>query len=307
MMVTPETHDLLCLLHWPGIGPVKALEVSQRTKPGESLLSVAAERFPSVTGSQRDSAKKRAEEIIERCSALGVAVLGRSDSSFPALLRTIPDPPAVLYVLGEPSVLHAQSVAVVGTRKVSSAGARAAELVAGFLARRGYNVVSGLALGIDRHAHVGALAAKGMTTAVMAHGLDRVAPASHKELAGRIVDSGGALVSEHPPGVPPRPAEFARRNRIQSGLSLASIVVESGVTGGSMHQARFTCDQHRRLFTVLAASDATRGDLDEAGARHLIDTLGATPLRGTGDLARELTALNSHSAQLEPAQVDLEW
>ncbi|MBB4635624.1 DNA-processing protein DprA [Longimicrobium terrae] len=307
MKTTSDAYELLCVLQWPKIGPATALDLLRRKKAEDSVLEAAEQRFPGVDAAQRQVARDRAEQIIERCSDLGLAVLGYDDASFPVRLRTIPDVPAIIYVRGDPGVLHYPSLAVVGTRQVSSAGARAAELIARFLARRSFNVVSGLALGVDMHAHVGALEANGITTAVLAHGLDRVAPSSHRALAERIVDSGGALVSEHPPGVPPRPAEFVRRNRLQSGLSLGSVVVESGVTGGSMHQARFTCDQKRRLFTVLAESDETRGDLNEAGARHLIDTLGAVPLRGTRDLARELTMLEVPLPQSEPPQVHMEW
>ncbi len=306
-MTTPETYDLLCLLQWPKIGPVKALEVLRKKNSTESIIEVANERFPAVTASQQVIAKQRASQIIERCADLGLFILGHQDATFPPLLRSIPDPPAILYLRGDPRVLHYPGVAVVGTRKVSGTGARAAVLIAGFLARRGFNVVSGLALGVDMHAHVGALEARGITTAVLAHGLDKVAPSSHRALAERIVTEGGALVSEHPPGVPPRPAEFVRRNRLQSGLALGSVVVESGVTGGSMHQARFTCNQRRHLFTVLAASEETRGDLNEAGARHLIETLGAVPLRGTRDLAREIITLQPATAQSEPVQLPMNW
>jgi DNA processing protein len=127
----------------------------------------------------------------------------------------------------------------------------------------------------------------------MAHGLDIVAPTSNRKLAERILDAGGALVSEHHHGVPPRPAEFVRRNRIQSGISLGSVIIESGIAGGSMHQARFTKTQGRHLMTVLASSDASRGDLREDGANELISTLGATPLRSLGDLKRELAHIRA--------------
>jgi DNA processing protein len=306
-MTTHETTELLSLLQWPGIGPVKAIETLSRKRQGESLLDCAAERYPGVTLDQREAASERASRILRSCADLQIDVLGYSDELFPPLLRRIPDAPAIIYVRGESRVLHYPSMAVVGTRQVSVTGARAATLIARFLARRGFNVVSGLAFGVDMHAHLGALDAGGVTTAVLAHGLDKVSPAAHRELASRVMDTGGALVSEHPPGVPPRPAEFVRRNRLQSGLSLGSVVVESGMTGGSMHQARFTHTQHRRLFTVLAASEDTRGDLNEAGARHLIDVLGATPLRGTGDLAREISTVTISDRPVDQPPLDKEW
>jgi DNA processing protein len=120
-----------------------------------------------------------------------------------------------------------------------------------------------------------------------------VAPTSHRKLAERILESGGALISEHPHGFPARPPEFVRRNRLQSGLSIGSIIVESAVIGGSMHQARFTKAQGRRLFAPLASSDATRGDLDESGARELVEKLGAFPIRSLGELGRELDRIKN--------------
>ena len=211
----------------------------------------------------------------------------------PQALTEIADPPPILYLRGSIEVLSQPAIAVVGTRKASVAGAQNARIVARVLVRRGFVVVSGLALGIDTHAHGGALDEGGITVAVLAHGLDTVAPASNRILAERILEGGGSLVAEHPPGVPPRRPEFVRRNRILSGLCLASVVVESDVSGGAMHQAEFTKAQGRTLMTILAASDETRGDLNEAGARYLIESAGAVPLRGTRDLLRVLDPLRA--------------
>src|SRR5690606_7231760 len=130
-------------------------------------------------------------------------------------------------------------------RNVTASGARIARTIGRYLARRGYVVVSGLALGTDMMAHLGVLDVGGKTVAVMAHGLHMVSPPSNTDLGEEIVRKGGALLSEHPPGTPPRRAEFVKRNRLQSGMSLASIVVESGVSGGAIHQARFTKQQQR--------------------------------------------------------------
>lgn len=309
MVTNKRTVELLTLLQWPGIGPVRALRVvAGCSAEGASLLDAAERAFPEVSATDRDTAHAKADAILQRCETLGCQIIGFEERDYPSLLRGIPDPPAVIYIRGAAPSLHLPALAVVGTRDVSQSGARIARTIARYLARRGYGVVSGLALGTDTMAHRGALDVEGVTVAVMAHGLHTVAPASNRELADQILAAGGALVSEHAPGVPPRPAEFVRRNRIQSGLSLGSVIVESGEKGGSMHQAKFTHDQRRCLFTVLAKSAATRGDLNEAGARRLMETLGAKPLHGTADLGRELELMvPSAGAPHADTQTELGW
>src|SRR5690606_19747579 len=125
--------------------------------------------------------------------------------------------------------------------------------------------------------------------AVLAHGLDTVAPTRNRPLAEQILTSGGVLLSEHPPGVPPRPAEFVRRNRIQSGLSIASIVVESGREGGAIHQARFTIAHGRTLFAVLPPPGLiAKYNYNAEGAHLLLDRMSALQLSSYQDLAEAL-------------------
>ena len=293
--VTQRTLELLTLLQWPRVGPVKAREVLRALRSG-SLLEQALLMLPSISLEQRLTAESKASAILDDCDRLEIAIVGFDDDEFPHLLRLIPDPPAILYRKGSDSALLIDGFAVVGTRKASDAGRRAAAMIAGHFATRGYSVVSGLALGIDSAAHKGALEKGGVTVAVLAHGLDTVAPSSNRPLAQRILENKGALISEHPPGVPPRPPEFVRRNRLQSGISLGSVVVESDVEGGAMHQARFTVTQHRRLFTVLATSQDSVGELNESGARHLVATMGATAVCSVADLDRELLAIDKGDA-----------
>lgn len=288
MTYDQDTLEALALLQLEGVGPATARKVLS----AGGLLSAVLGRLQNPRSeTEWQSAKTEAGEILERSRELSIHVIGINTTLYPPLLRQIPDPPVVIYVKGDVHLLHKKGIAVVGTRKVSVSGTRLTQLVSGFVAKRGYTVVSGLALGVDALAHEAALEASGLTVAVLAHGLDTVSPASNRKLAERILLSGGVLMSEHPPGFPARPAEFVRRNRLQSGLSLGSIVVESGVEGGSMHQARFTKAQGRRLMTVLASSDETRGDLNECGARELISSLGAIPLKTLSDVGRELDAL----------------
>lgn len=293
MGLTERTAELLEVLRWPGIGPVRARAFLSATAADASILATARELGPAPSRDAQETARQERDDIADTSERLGTRIVGLPDKEYPRPLSLIPDPPPILYVRGAVEVLSHPAVAVVGTRKASASGSRSAQLIASFLVRKGFTVVSGLALGIDTAAHLGALDVGGLSIAVLAHGLDTVAPSSNRPLASRIVESGGALVTEHPPGVPPRPPAFVRRNRIQSGLCLGSIIVESDCKGGAIHQANFTKSQGRRLMTVLAASEQTRGDLNEAGARHLVNTAGAIALSSTGDLVRELELLLS--------------
>jgi DNA processing protein len=189
--------------------------------------------------------------------------------------------------------------AVVGTRNASNTGERIARKISQMLASMKLSTISGLALGIDAAAHAGALEADGVTIAILAHGLDTIAPRSNRKLAEQLLER-GALVSEHPPGVPPRPPEFVKRNRIQSGMALFSIVVESGEVGGSMHQARFTKDQGRPLFAVLPTNwQGGRSDFNRSGGERLVREFGATPLETAQDFELRLNQMLSRPPQLD--------
>jgi DNA processing protein len=161
-------------------------------------------------------------------------------------------------------------------------------MIGRYLSRLGYTIVSGLARGIDTEAHLGATYYEGGTTiAVMAHGLHTVYPTENRSLADDIVVGQGALVSEHAYGVAPAQAAFPKRNRIQSGLSVASILVESGVRSGSMHTCRHAQRQGRLLFAVRPA--ACEG-LDVSGADRAIHEFGAVPVTRMSDIERALAS-----------------
>ncbi len=168
---------------------------------------------------------------------------------YPARLRSISDPPLVLYVSGDVEVLHTAQLAMVGSRNPSHSGRETAHQFARHIAATGITITSGLALGIDAASHLGALEANGLTIAVAATGLDRIYPARHRELAMRIVDE-GALVSEFPPGTTARGEYFPRRNRIISGLSLGTLVVEAAVRSGSLTTAQHAMEQGREVFAI---------------------------------------------------------
>ena len=171
------------------------------------------------------------------------------DAAYPAALRTIADPPPVLYVRGTVRPGDARAVAVVGTRRASAYGVQAARHLAGGLARNGVTVVSGLARGIDAVAHDAALLAGGRTLAVLGCGVDVTYPPEHRRLAERIVGS-GALLAEVPPGTPPLRFHFPRRNRIISGLCAGVVVVEGREDSGALITACAALEQGRDVFAV---------------------------------------------------------
>jgi DNA processing protein len=211
-----------------------------------------------------------------------VSILSLDDERYPPLLKLIDDPPARLYVCGDPALLSFPQVAMVGSRRASAGGLRAAVELAGALSAAGLVICSGLALGIDGASHRGALEAGGRTTAVLGTGIDRIYPSRHRRLAEALVDS-GCLVSEFPPGTPPRRHHFPRRNRIISGLSLGVVVVEAALPSGSLITAGTALEQGREVF-ALPWSMLHRGG---RGCLQLLRD-GAKLVRDVDDVLEEL-------------------
>jgi DNA processing protein len=213
-------------------------------------------------------------EEEDRLRERQIAALTLEDDDYPASLRSIADPPPVLFVRGALSVADDWAVAIVGTRRATAYGRQAAEHLAGALAGAGVTVVSGLARGIDACAHRAALAAGGRTIAVLAHGLDTVYPPEHARLAAEAAEH-GALVSEFPLGTRPDAANFPRRNRILAGLARATVVVEAARSSGALITADLALEQGRDVFAVPGSifSPASQGTnaLIKDGARPVTD------------------------------------
>jgi DNA processing protein len=222
--------------------------------------------------------------MIDRPSAGALAYLPLPQYSplFPALLAGIADPPAQLWLRGDPDVLATPCVAVVGSRAASSYGLQVAERLAADLAHAGVTVVSGLARGVDSAAHRGALT-RGRTIAILGSGVDVIYPPEHAALADRIVGQGGALLSEFPPGSPPCRGHFPRRNRLISGIALAVVVVEASTRSGSLQTARFALDQGRE---VLAVPGSILGERFRGSHALLRD--GAKLVESASDILEEL-------------------
>ena len=178
------------------------------------------------------------------------------DMNYPVMLSQVYDLPYALFTRGDSAILNSPSVAIVGTRKASMSGLKAAFEFSKDLVASGYTVVSGLAMGIDTAAHSGALSACGKTVAVLACGLDNLYPAVNKKLAASIIQNGGCIVSEYSPGELPLKWRFPARNRIISGLSEAVVVMESPAKSGALITADFAIEQNRELFFHQSALDA---------------------------------------------------
>ena len=286
--------ETLALLSVPGIGRKTAFDVLRTAHHGANtademrdLLTDAKQKIPRLPLPSHDqivAAFSKADEIRDKASELGVRILSLDDPNYPESLRTIPDPPVVLYVKGSIECLSAGlRVAVVGTREPTPWGLKCAERLGERFSQAGFTVVSGLAKGCDTAAHQGCLKERGITVAVMAHGLQMVYPAENRDLANDIVSIGGCLVSEYPPGVRGMSSFFIERDRLQSGLSLAVVVVETDIKGGTMHTVR-ACQEQGRILACVDHPQRLRHEAKVQGNRMLIDTLGAVALGKREDI-----------------------
>lgn len=199
---------------------------------------------------------EQVKSIVEKCRHIGSEIITIDDERFPYLLKQIEDPPAVLYVHGDISCMDGKLVlAVVGTRKASNYGFETASKLSKTLAENDTVVVSGGALGIDSAAHEGAVAVGGKTVCVLGCGLDFPYLTSKRALKREIIEKGGAVITEYPPGTPARAWTFPARNRIISGLSHGTVVVEAGRKSGSLITANLANEQNRDVFVVLPHDD----------------------------------------------------
>ena len=254
----------------------------QRRSPGLAELTALLRTAPAALASRLPDLRARAARLLDRGARIGVQAIDWADPSYPPQLAQIDDPPAALWVRGEPALLAAPAVAVVGSRTGSSYACAVAQQLAAGLAAHGIVVVSGLARGVDAAAHRGALAGGGPTAAVLGSGVDVVYPPEHASLAEEIAGR-GALASEFGPGAPPLRYHFPRRNRILSGLSRAVVVVEATVRSGSLITARLAAEQGREVMAVPGNVLSGRS----RGAHRLIRD-GARLVETAADILEEL-------------------
>jgi DNA processing protein len=225
-----QAHDLLCM------GQTELLQAGLNSKQVECI------QHPD-------------QQSIQRClnwlrCNKNSFILHYEDPRYPGLLKEISSPPLLLFGYGEPQKLSNIQIAMVGSRNPSLNGKANAKSFAQQLGSAGWTITSGLALGIDGFSHQGALAAKAITIAVLGTGIDTIYPKRHRQLAENILAAGGVIISEFGPLTPARPENFPRRNRIISGLSLGTLVVEAALKSGSLITARYATEQNRDVFAI---------------------------------------------------------
>jgi DNA processing protein len=286
--------DWLRLSSLPGVGGSTQRSLLKACGLPGQIFAAAHSTLAAVVGEQ--AATLLRSPLTEACQAEieaalawagepGNTILTLADDGYPRSLLTTADPPCLLYAKGDLGLLARPSLAIVGSRNATPGGLQNAARFARGLAGSGYCIVSGMALGIDAAAHEGALAAGGSTIAVIGTGIDRVYPARHQNLARQIVEH-GLVVSEFPLGTKPLAANFPRRNRIISGLSLGVLVVEAALESGSLITARLAADQGREVFAIPGSihSPQTKGC-------HRLIKQGAKLVESAEDVLEELGPL----------------
>jgi DNA processing protein len=290
-MPTSTQTQWLALLRAPHLGAASINTLLSRFDTIAAIFSAPAAQLRSagLREATIDAIRHPDASLIAADSAWleqpGHALLTCDNPAYPALLAEIQNPPAALYLKGNAQLLKLPQLAIVGSRNPTSGGVRNATEFARHLAARGLGICSGLATGIDTASHLGALRAGGFTTAVVATGLDRVYPASNRELAHEIANQ-GLLISEFPPGSAPRAMHFPRRNRIIAGLSVGVLVVEAAFKSGSLITARLASEQGREVFAIP-------GSIHNPLAKgcHGLIRQGAKLVESGGDILEEISPL----------------
>jgi len=253
-----------------GRGPIQLQRAYQKIDPG----APHGDRIAKLIDELKAFGDASIPDRLERDKIKTLTIL---DEEYPLQLRNLSEPPLVLFYCGELQNLHRAAIAVVGSRTCTAYGQQTARWIAGELARCGFVITSGLALGIDAEAHAAALEVGGRTVAVLGSGLDVIYPKSHINLARRIAHEDGTVITEFPPGTSPRGFHFPIRNRIISGLCHATVVVEAATRSGSLVTARHCLEQGRELFGVPGPvqnrTSAGPHKLIENGEAHLLRSL----------------------------------
>ena len=300
-MTTQDTNEAaiwICLQQIPGLNSQGICKLLSQFGSPENIFAASHQALKQVVSDAISNLIKQGPDLeaiepsLQWLQKDGNHLITLADAHYPQALLEIPDPPPVLYAKGDLSCLTMPAIAMVGSRNASAQGEKNAEEFAYALSRQGLCIISGMALGIDGAAHRGALKHEnGKTIAVVGTGLDIVYPSKHRELAHKIVAQ-GLVISEYSIGTPSRPENFARRNRIISGLSLGCLVVEANTPSGSLITAKCATEQGREVFAIPGSihSPTSRGchALIKQGAK-LVDCIRDI----TDELAPHLTHLVS--------------
>ncbi|HEX2280549.1 MAG TPA: DNA-processing protein DprA [Thermomicrobiales bacterium] len=301
-----ETAFWLAISRVPYIGPARIERLLQAFGSLSTAWSAPAEELRVALEARALSeflaARNRIDPIseLDRLGRLGIRAVHPGHSLYPRLLAEISGRPSLLYMRGELTAADDTSVAIVGTRRATPYGRQAAERIAAELAEAGITVVSGLARGVDAAAHRAALEAGGRTIAVLGSGPDVIYPAEHRRLAEQILES-GAILSEFPPGAKPDAQNFPARNRIVSGMTLGTLIVEAPARSGALITASFAADQGREVFVLPGSIFA-----ESAEGTHALLRDGARLARNGADILEDLGLGAGRSPVATQSQMPLE-
>lgn len=289
---------LIALSIIPGFGCRRVVSLLKEIQEPETVFALSKRKLCSIPGIGEASALAllsfdgwdRVDEILEQSSKITARIISLADPLYPPLLKQIYDPPILLWVRGDPRALSYSGIAVVGTRTPSAYGRDCAIKFSAAISKAEISVISGLAYGIDTFSHQSTLDHGSVTVAVLGSGIDFIYPQQNIGLAKQIIEKGGAIVTEYPPGTKPDAGNFPVRNRIVSGLSLGVLVVESGLKGGSMITADLALDQNREVFAIPHMVGRASG----AGGNHLIKRGAAKLVENLDDILQELSIQYDH-------------
>jgi DNA processing protein len=291
----------LSLTHLKGIGPKKGrktLDAIHSTPTADEMASIASKFVGKSSSFSTDDVVKAlatAEDEIERSAAIGIGTVAITSHSYPERLRAAEDAPLAFFFKGDCSLLHAPyTAAVIGTRHPTATAKESCRRITRTLVESNISIVSGLALGCDTIAHSECLNAGGKTIAILPCGLDDIYPSSNRDLAEAILTNGGCLLSEYPTGTKVRRELLVQRNRIQSGLSNAVVVIETSKKGGTMSTAKF-CRKHNRILAVIDFRDFGRGLANDEGNRVLIKDEKTKLLRKKEDIIALIKSIHTPS------------
>lgn len=290
---------ILKLLSIPGIGRKSAsLILEKMTIPindDKDLIALLLKIQDQIPRVKFDAEKIKvgiamAENILNESANNNIELIDNTSDKYPELLKQIGDLPLLLSCLGNIEAVSQKSVAIVGTREPSENGYKKAIEISEFFTEQGYSIVSGLALGCDTAAHIGCLIKKGNTVAVLAHGLQTIYPKENKQLADKILDAGGLLISEYFYGTTPRPNFFIERDRIQAGMSQSVIVIETGTSGGTLHTVKFCKENNRPVACYY--SENMQWNEKNIGNKILVESKRAMAIEVESDLRKLDKILN---------------
>lgn len=277
---------ILTLQQLKGIGNKTIFKICENEKSSisdvddvyDALKKQKGKKFENLVKDDIVEANSYAKRIIEKSEEANIGLISYYDVGYPDILkRTIDeegklDPPLLLWYRGDISIIGLPAIAIIGTREATPEGISGGTYIASEFAKQGFNIVSGLAIGCDTCGHRGALNVGGKTTAFLANGLDHdsIYPSENQELAEEIVNKGGLLLSEYSIGQTVNKYSLVARDRLQAGLSLATLVIQTGIKGGTMHAATTTLKAEKPLYAMKFKDESTNNHEKCLGNAHLV-------------------------------------